>query len=457
MPPRRPTDRPNIVLINCDDLGYGDLGCYGSNVNRTPALDRLAAGGTRFTSFYMASPVCSPSRSAMLTGSYPVRVGIPKVLFPGDPIGLSPDEITVADLLRGQGYATKLVGKWHCGDQPEFLPTRHGFDSYFGIPYSNDMGRQQRLVPSKRIKPPLPLMENETVLQEQPDQAALTERYVEHCVRFLREHSGQPFFLYLAHMYVHVPIYPPERFLRESQNGRYGAAVECIDWSVSVIMDELRRLGILENTLVIFTSDNGSRARDEGGSNLPLRGHKAQNWEGGQRVPCIAHWPGMVPAATCGEMVTGMDFLPTFCGLTGAKAPDERILDGRDIAPLLFGESGARSPHEAFFYYHLSSLSAVRAGAWKLHVWRDEQPVLELYNLDADIAEQENVAERNPHVVKELMRHIERARADLGDKATGAVGTGCRKPGLCEAPRTLTEYDPSHPYIIAEYDLTATG
>ena len=264
------TDQPNIILINCDDLGYGDLGCYGSQINQSPYLDQMAAEGIRFTDFYMASPVCSPSRGAMLTGCYPPRIGFAEfdgnwVLFPGDALGLNPEENTIASLLKKQEYATKIVGKWHCGDQKEFLPTRHGFDSYYGIPYSNDMGIQSE----KDTHPPLPLLLDEQVIQAQPDQASVTERYVEESVRFIRTNREQPFFLYFAHMYVHLPIYPPDRFIRESNNGRYGAAVQAIDWSVGVLLHELKQLGLDQNTLVIFTSDNGSRARGEGGSNCP--------------------------------------------------------------------------------------------------------------------------------------------------------------------------------------------
>ncbi len=458
--PRDPADRPNIILINCDDLGYGDLGCYGSTRNSTPALDRMAAEGVRFTDFYMASPVCSPSRGAMMTGCYPKRIGFSTfddgawVLFPGHHSGLSEKETTVATLLKGQGYATKLVGKWHCGDQPEFLPTRHGFDSYYGLPYSNDMGRQ-----GGRTKyPPLPLIRDEEGIQEQPSQTGLTERYVEECVRFLREEKDGPFFLYFAHMYVHLPIYTPKRFTKESKNGRYGAAVACVDWSVSVLLDELKRLGLDENTLVLFTSDNGSRARDEGGSNDPLRGTKGTTFEGGQRLPLVARWPGRIPAGTtCNALATSMDFLPTFAHLAGAEAPTDRIIDGVDIATHLFDPANATDAHESFCYYMRDNLEAVRSGPWKLFVSRANEPITELYNLAEDVGETTDVSGQHPEEVARLQGLADAAREDLGDAVTGREGANCRPCGWVDDPKPLTDYDESHPYIEAMYDLTEAG
>jgi len=461
---RQPTDSPNIILVNCDDLGYGDLGCYGSTLNATPHLDRMAAEGTRFTDFYMASPVCSPSRGAMMTGCYPRRIGFGSfegawVLFPGQPVGLHPDEITFARLLKDQGYATKHVGKWHCGDQPEFLPTRHGFDSYFGIPFSNDMGRQG----GRERFPPLPLVRDEEVIQEQPDQAALTERYVEECVRFIREKRDQPFLLYLAHMYVHLPIYASEKFLKQSKNGPYGAGVQCVDWAMGVLFWELRRLGLDRNTLVVFTSDNGSRG-DHGGSNAPLRGGKGTTWEGGQRLPCIMRWPGQIPAGrVCSDVAASIDFLPTFAALAGTEAPTDRIIDGKDIRALMRGESGAASPHDAFFYYRCDDLDAVRSGKWKLHVSRmnrkekRREDVRELYDLEKDIGETTNVASEYPEVVKELEAKVDACRQDLGDKWKGIDGDNCRPIGRVPEGRTLTEYDPNHPYIDAMYDISDAG
>jgi len=453
-------EKPNIILINCDDLGYGDLACYGSKVNNTPNLDAMARRGIRFTDYHVMSPVCSASRAALLTGCYPQRLGFPGVLFPGDAKGLHPDEITIADVLREQGYATKIVGKWHCGDQPEFLPTRHGFDEYYGLPYSNDMGIQGR--PENRHKrTPLPLLRGEEVIQEQPDQRGLTERYAEQCVRFIRDNAKGPFFLYLAHMYVHVPLFVPHRFLRQAANGPYGGAVECIDWAAGVIFFELRRLGIDENTIVIFTSDNGSSAGDGGGSNAPLRGKKFTTWEGGQRVPFIVQWPGEIPAGkTCDELVTAMDLMPTLARITGTSEPADRTIDGKDITPLIFGDRGATSPHEGMYYYRLDYLQAVRKGKWKLHFARMKDKVFargeqippELYDLDSDIAESNNVADEHPEIVKDLLAEADKARQELGDAMTGAEGTGCRPVGLVQNPKPLTHYDENHPYIVAFYD-----
>ncbi|MGA1195004.1 MAG: sulfatase [Candidatus Latescibacterota bacterium] len=451
--------QPNIILINCDDLGYGDLGCYGSTVNKTPALDKMAEEGMRFTDFYMASPVCSPSRGAMLTGCYPPRIGFGSfdgrwVLFPGQGLGLNPEEITIARLLKDQGYATKIVGKWHCGDQKEFLPTRHGFDSYYGIPYSNDMGRQRE----DDKYPPLPLLRDEDVIQAQPDQTSITERYVEESVRFIRDNKEKPFFLYFAHMHVHLPHYPPQRFMPDSQNGVYGAAVACIDWATDVLLHELKDLGLDDNTLVIFTSDNGSRARDEGGSNAPLRATKGTTWEGGQRVPCIMRWPGKIPAGqTNSELTLSMDFYPTFAQIGGASIPTDRIIDGNDIRPLMFAEPNAQSQHDAFFYYKRKTIEAVRSGQWKLHIRKDDQEIQELYDLEYDIGETNNVYDQHPNIVKDLMAKIEACRQDIGDEAVGIEGQNIRPVGRVENPDTLTHYDPDHPYFIAMYDLPQRG
>lgn len=454
---REPKDRPNIILINCDDLGYGDLGCYGSKANLTPNLDRMAAEGVRTTDFYMASPVCSPSRGAMMTGCYPRRIGFGSfddgawVLFPGHATGLNPEEISIARLLKTQGYATALVGKWHCGDQPEFLPTQHGFDHYFGLPYSNDMGRQA----GRTHMPPLPLLWDDAILQQQPDQTALTERYVDECVRFIRQNQAVPFFLYFAHMYVHLPLYAPPQFLNQSQNGAYGACVMGVDWSVGVILHELQALGLDENTLVVFTSDNGARG-DYGGSNAPLRGRKGTTWEGGQRVPCIARWSGQLPpAALTREVMSAMDFLPTFARLAGTSEPEDRLIDGKDIFPCLRGEKA--SPHESFAYYIRDDLQAVRAGQWKLHLAVEGKPVRHLFDLASDLGESRDLVSEQPEIVKRLEVIADGYRQDLGDHLTGVHGQNCRPPGKVSNPKPLTFYDPDYPYIIAEYDLPDAG
>lgn len=460
-----PERRPNVVLINCDDLGYGDIGCYGSTLNATPTLDRLAAEGLRFDSFYMASPVCSPSRAALLTGCYPPRIGFGSfdglpVLFPGQAMGLPPTEISLGRLLSDAGYRTQMVGKWHCGDQPGFLPTNHGFDHYFGLPYSNDMGRQVPMegwdIPFEY--PPLPLMLDDEVIQQQPDQAALTERYVDESVRFIRDCAAgdDPFFLYLAHLYVHVPIYVQERFVRESRNGTYGAAVACIDWAAAVILHELERLGLDDDTIVIFTSDNGSRAVD-GGSNQPLRGTKGTTWEGGMRVPGIVRWPGRIaPGRVSTEIATSMDLYPTLAGLCGATLPDDRTIDGRDISPLWLDEA-ATTPHEVFLYYWMDDLEAVRSGRWKLHLAKHGTAFTRLHDLVADPAEATDVQADHPDVVADLLAHAEAARADLGDALTGRVGADVRPVGRVDDPQPLTTFDPDHPYVVAEYDLPDRG
>jgi len=448
--------KPNIVLVNCDDLGYADIGCYGSQLNSTPHLDRMAQEGVRFTDFYMVSSVCSASRAGMLTGSYPPRVGIDWVLFPGDKCGLHPDEITIARLLKDAGYRTKLVGKWHCGDQPEFFPTNHGFDDYFGIPYSNDMGMQARKDGSYNNRTPLPLMRGDKVHQEQPDQAAITERYVDECLQFLDDAGDGPFFLYLAHMYVHSPLFVSDHFMKDSKNGRYGGAVAAIDWAMGVIMHALKERGLDENTLVIFTSDNGGTRR---GSNAPLRGGKGSCWEGGQRVPCIMRWPGRIePGRTESGIAASIDLYSTFAKLAGAQAPTDRAVDGLDITPVML--EGAESPRDTFVYHAFGALQAVRKGPWKLFVGRKsfgaestEANLRELYHLADDIGETKNVYDEHPEIAAELTAIANKAREDLGDCIAGTKGAGVRTPGHVEDAKRLTAYDDDHPYIVALYDM----
>ncbi|MCP5522100.1 MAG: sulfatase [Verrucomicrobiales bacterium] len=436
---------PNLILINVDDLGYGDIGPFGSELNRTPNLDRMAAEGRRLTSFY-AAPVCSPSRAALMTGCYPKRVlSIPHVLFPGNAEGLAPGEITVAELLREAGYTTGIVGKWHLGDQPEFLPTRQGFDFHFGLPYSNDMGPSMDGVksnlgaplpkPRANEQPPLPWLLNETVIKRvlADDQTTLVRRYTEEAVAFLQlNHArGQPFFLYLAHNAVHFPLYPGREFQGRSGNGLYGDWVEEVDWSVGRVLDAVRRLGPEGNTLVLFTSDNGGTPR---GHNTPLRGYKGSTWEGGMREPTIAWWPGRIPPGTSTDAVTGMiDILPTFVKLGGGTVPSDRKIDGVDIWPVLAGDPGAGSPHEVFYYYRGLKLEAVRQGSWKLRLEPGE-----LYHLDRDIGESDNLASAFPAVVQELRDVANRMKDDLG---LDGIGPGCRPLGRVENPQPLIAPD----------------
>jgi arylsulfatase A len=457
---------PNVILINVDDMGYGDLGCYGSKVNDTPHIDRLAAEGTRFTDFYSASSVCTPSRAALLTGCYPGRVGFDVfgakknawVLFPGYAEGLHADERLLPELLKEKGYATCHIGKWHLGDQPEHLPTRHGFDSYYGVPYSNDMC----ITKKRKNYPPMPLLRDEAVIQEQPTQAALIERYTEEAVRFIRANREKPFFLYLAHLHVHLPHYVMEPFASKSRNGRYGAALAAVDWSTGAVLAELERLGIGNNTLIILTSDNGSRERGEGGSNGPLRGHKGQTWEGGMRVPCIVKWPGKVPAgAEINELTASIDIYPTLAALAGHDLSKLPKHDGANQLPLWRGESGAK-PRENYFYFMRNDLHAVRSGKWKLrHAFQidgtKDSDRLELYNLDEDIGESRDLAAQHPEVVKRLSEAMAGIRAELGDKRLGIEGSERRPPAICPNPRPLTTFNPGFPYIEPAYELDEGG
>ncbi|HUW19534.1 MAG TPA: sulfatase [Sedimentisphaerales bacterium] len=445
-PKRSRTDKPNFIIIFCDDLGYGDLGCFGSKVHRTPNLDQMAAEGIKFTSFYVTSSVCTPSRASLMTGCYPKRVDMHQdsrgkcVLFPVANKGLNPNEITIAEILKQKGYATCCIGKWHLGDQPPFLPTRQGFDYYFGIPYSNDMGSEQR-----RENPPLPLLRNEQVIEAPAVQNTLTKRYTEEAIEFISKNKDRPFFLYLPHTMVHDPLNPGEEFRGKSANGPYGDAVEEIDSSTGQILNTLKDLNLESNTLVVFTSDNGA-SNNYGGSNAPLRGHKGTTWEGGMREPTIMWWPQHIPAGKiCDEMAITMDLLPTFAALAGAQLPANRTIDGKDIRPLMAGKKDAKSPHRAFYYYQIDQLQAVRSGKWKLHLplkskkrnWGEPIPdaPIALYDLENDIAEKNNLADRRPNVVKHLLALADEARRDLGD--LDHQGTGLRPAGWVVSPSPL--------------------
>lgn len=460
---------PNVVLINCDDMGYGDLGCYGSEQNDTPFIDQLAKEGVLMTSCYAASPVCSPSRASLMTGSYPARCGINRVLFPRDPLGLNPNEYTIANMFQDHGYKSMIVGKWHCGDQKEFLPMEYGFDGYYGLPYSNDMGRQVGRE-NGTTYPPLPLIDGDEVIQEQPDQRALTERYVEQCVRFVRKNKDNPFFLYFAHMHVHLPLYANARFEEESRNGDFGACMAEVDWACHAVVEELKKQGIYEDTLIIFTSDNGSRAAD-GASNGTLRGTKLYTWEGGLRVPCIFHWKGRLSEnMKIDHMCSHLDFLPLLAHIIGAKLPEELEIDGMDIYDTIFHNKPVR---QEFAYYGCcmrteshSYLCALRKGDWKMHnqmvYWKKVggfayQPKTELYNLKTDIGETRNVYDEYPEIVAEFQTLFAEYRERLGDANQGGMGRESRLCGRVAHPVTLTTYHENHPYITALYDKEDQG
>ncbi|MDE0935838.1 MAG: sulfatase [Mariniblastus sp.] len=426
-------DQPNLIVIFCDDLGYGDLGCYGSKKNRTPNVDQLARTGIRFTDFYSSSPVCTPSRSSLMTGCYARRVGMHEdytghwVLIPRSRRGLNPEELTVAEALQSVGYATACIGKWHLGDQPEHLPTEHGFDFYFGIPYSNDMQSKGR------GDPPLPLVKQSSVVEAPVDQSTLTKRYTETAIEFITANQSKPFFVYLPHTFPHLPLHASPDFLGKSANGRYGDSVEEIDWSTGQILASLDRLGIADNTLVIFTSDNGSNGRN-GGSNQPFSGNKGSTMEGGMRVPMIAKWPGRIkPGTICGELATTMDILPTFCELAGAKLSDRKI-DGFDISGLLFGHEGAESAYESLYYYRRRQLQAIRMGDWKYHLplkaihpnWTTHKTEgaarpAKLVNLKSDPRELKDVSAANPQVLAKMQALGREAIAKLGNDANEGV------------------------------------
>ncbi|MHC4622724.1 MAG: sulfatase family protein [Planctomycetota bacterium] len=414
-------EKPNFIVIFTDDQGYADAGCFGAEGFETPNIDRMAAEGAKFTSFYSAAPVCSPARAGLLTGCYPMRVSIPRVLFPRDNIGLNPDEITIADILKGRGYATCCIGKWHLGHLPEFLPRRQGFDYYFGIPYSNDMN-------------PVVLVENEQTIETKPDQSQLTRRYTEKAVEFITKNKNRPFFLYLPHTMPHVPLYVSDAFKGRSRRGLYGDVIMEIDWSVGEILKTVKKLGIDEKTLVIFTSDNGPwlSKGDHGGSAKPLREGKFATYEGGMRVPCVMRWPGKIRSGmVCSEMATTMDFLPTFARLAGAEAPADRIIDGKDIWALMT-DPKAKTPYKEFFYYFEGQLGAVRSGDWKLVLKRKrgrKQISAGLYNLDQDIGEQNDLSERHPEIVRRLTGLADKIREDIGDSVTGITGRNVRPPG----------------------------
>ncbi len=420
--PRDPADRPNFILVLVDDMEYGDIGAFGSKENRTPRLDAMAEGGMVLTSFY-AQPVCTPSRAALLTGSYPIRNGLQTgfwhpVLMPGDPTGIHDDEVTVAEVLKTRGYRTGIVGKWHLGDQPEFLPNRHGFDYHFGLPYSNDMSPFMPLNP--RNHPPLPLLRNGEVVGEVPeDQSFLTATYTEEALDFIDRYHEQPFFLYLPHSMVHFPLWAGENFQGQSNNGLLGDCIEEIDWGVGEILLKLEELGIQRNTLVLFTSDNGPARLGSAG---PLRGRKGSTYEGGVRVPTIAYWPGTIPPGSAyTDIATTMDILPTFAALAGAREPVAPV-DGHDISAILKSNDTLPTPYEALYLYRGYELRSVRSGKWKLHIDGT------LFDLEADLGETTDVAPGNPETVMRLTDLLDKARASLGDGPVWPTDPGISLP-----------------------------
>lgn len=454
---------PNFIVIFCDNLGYGDIEPFGSTVHRTPHLNRMAADGCRFTHFCVTAGVCTPSRASIMTGCYAQRVGMhdnPRdghVLRPVSPYGLHPDEVTIAEVLQAQGYATGIFGKWHLGDQPNFLPTSQGFDQFFGIPYSDDMTRDVGLRISKRAGsqldgdqwPELPLMRNTRIIEAPTDRDMLTKRCTEEVLDFIDDNQDQPFFVYFAQPMpgsTKAPFASPA-FKGKSRNGPWGDSIEEIDWSTGQLMDKLTELNIDDRTLVVWLSDNGapmspSMQGDQRGSNRPLHGRGYTTSEGAFRSPTIMKWPGKVPpGTTCDQLATTMDLLPTFAALAGR--PHSHQVDGHDIRPLILGKENAKTPYDAFYYYYRDQLQAVRSGPWKLFVplksflrhphfksGASDRPLL--FNVETDIACAINVAAEHPNIVLRLSTLADTARQDLGD--SGTAGTGQRAIGKINTP-----------------------
>lgn len=450
---------PNIVIIFMDDMGYADVCCFGAQGYQTPNIDKLAAEGRKFTNFHVAQPVCSASRTALLTGCYPNRLGMHGALGPSAKHGINADEMTIAELVKQKDYATAAVGKWHLGSLPQFLPVKHGFDEYYGIPYSNDMWPYHPQA-KKGSYPKLPMVENDHVVDEEitpEDQTHLTTDYTTRGVKFIEKNKDKPFFLYLAHSMVHVPLFVSEKFKGKSGRGLFGDVMMEVDWSVGQIMDTLKKNGLEENTWVIFTSDNGPWLSygDHAGSAGPLREGKGTCWEGGTRVSGIMKWPAKIPAGTTTDsMMMTIDILPTIAHVIDAKLPAHTI-DGLNCWPIIAGEANAKNPHEFYaFYYEQNQLQAVTSGdgRWKLqlpHKYRSMVgvtekaqngiPVLykqatidqpELYDLYTDISEAKNVAAEHPEKVAKLQKHAQTIREELGDSLMKLPkGSGSREPG----------------------------
>lgn len=443
---------PNVVIVFADDLGYADINSFSpadrKTRPRTPNLDRMAAEGVRLTSFYVAQAVCSASRAALLTGAYPNRVGITGALNHTAVHGLNPEELTIAELLKQRGYATAIFGKWHLGHEQPFLPVRHGFDEYLGLPYSNDMW--PRHPQQKNFYPDLPLIEGDAVVALDPDQSELTTLFTRRAVQFIQRHKERPFFLYLAHPMPHVPLFVSDKHRGRSGQGIYGDVIAEIDWSVGQVLSAIKDAKLDEQTLVVFTSDNGPWLSygDHAGSAGRLREGKGTTFEGGVRVPFVARWPGRVAKGQVRDTpAMTIDLLPTIAALADVPAPAERVVDGRDIWPILADRRGATSPHEALYFYWGTELHAIRSGRWKLHLPHPYQSLeaagangmpgryvrkqleLSLFDLEKDPGETTDLAASQPEVVSRLMQHAERAREDLGDSLTRRTGKNVRAPG----------------------------
>jgi arylsulfatase A len=442
---------PNLVIIFMDDMGYADIGPFGAKGYATPNLDRLAKEGRIFTDFYVSQAVCSASRAALLTGCYNNRVGIYGALGPKSKIGINDSEVTLAEICRQKGYATACYGKWHLGDHRRFLPLQHGFDDYFGLPYSNDMWP---LHPTAKNFPDLPLIDKNEIAKPSlthDDQNQLTTWYTDRAVSFIEKNRERPFFLYVPHSMVHVPLHVSDKFRGKSGTGLFGDVMMEVDWSVGRIVDAIRAQGLEKDTVMLFTSDNGPWLSygDHAGSAGPLREGKGTMFEGGCRESTIFWGPGRVPAGTvCREPAMTIDILPTVARLIGASLPEHKI-DGRDIWPLIAGEAGARSPQEAYYFYYGRELQAIRAGKWKLHFphgyttlngrkggsggtparYEQARIDLTLYDLEKDGGETTDVKDANPEIVARLQALGDLMRKDLGDSATKVSGSGGREPG----------------------------
>ncbi len=447
--------KPNIVIIFTDDQGYQDIGCFGSPDIKTPHLDKMAAEGLKLTDFYAAQAVCSASRAGLLTGCYPNRLGVHGAFMPNSKQGLNLSETTLAEMLKQMEYKTGIFGKWHLGDHPDFMPNNQGFDTYFGIPYSNDMWPLHPQQGPVFDFGPLPLFENETIIDTLTNQTLLTTQITERSVDFIKQNKDNPFFLYIAHPQPHVPLYVSDKFKGKSERGLYGDVIMEIDWSVGQVLASLKENGLDDNTLVIFTSDNGPWLSygDHAGCAYPLREGKGTALEGGQREPCIIRFPGKLnPGKVIDVPMMAIDILPTIAHITGAELPANKI-DGKNVWDIWTGKSD-HSPHEAYyFYYHVNELHGIRYGKWKLyfpHRYRtlngkeggkNGQPVeyeyntidqIELYDLSLDISETQDVAAQNPEVVAKIISLGEKIRLELGDALTDQVGNGNRPVGIIE-------------------------